>query len=482
MRVVTLQARLGSFRPPGVEREFERLYRRYVDDVHRYASHVLRDAADAEDVTQAAFVNALRALRRGEQPVKPRAWLIAIAHNECLRLFRTRSRRPQEVELDEGYVADTPVDGDAPSPEELRRALGQLSFNQRSALVMRELEGRSYAEIATALDVSVSAVETLLFRARRALREQLEGALTCGEAELALSKQLDRRLGADERASLRAHLRACSECARLARRQRAQRAALRSLGPLPLPASLTSVFGGGSSAGGFLAGGSALVGGTALKAAAILAGGAVATGVGLSAAQAGPGADRRTAAVQERVVTPAQQRPAAAMGALASLVGARAAGQEGLGATLGPGARQAQQDDASSAAGRKDVFAAAKQLAARQAEQRRRGNPPPQTETASPRAGSPAPAPAAATPRSRASDPPAPSVSIPPVSVPPVTVPPVTVPPVAVPPVKVPPVSVPVVPVQTPPIQTPPIQTPPVQLPPVQLPPVTVELPPIKLP
>jgi RNA polymerase sigma factor (sigma-70 family) len=468
MRVVTLQARLGSFRPPGVEREFERLYRRYVADVHRYATHVLRDAADAEDVTQAAFVNALRALRRGEQPLKPRAWLIAIAHNECLRHFRTRSRRPQEVELDEAYVADSPVDGDAPSPEELRRALGQLSFNQRSALVMRELEGRSYAEIATALDVSVSAVETLLFRARRALREQLEGALTCGEAELALSKQLDRRLGADERASLRAHLRACQECARLARRQRAQRAALRSLGPLPLPASLTSVFGGGSSAGGLLAGGSALVGGTALKAAAILAGGAIATGVGLSAAQAGPGPDRRAAAVEERVTAPAQQRPAVAIGALASLVGARAAGQEqGSGATLGPGARQAQRDEASSAAGRKDVSAAAKQLAARRAEQRRRRGGSPRTDTASPTTGSQLPATPAATPR----------VSVPSVSVPPVSVPPVTVPPVTVPPVKVPPVSVPAVPVQTPPVQTPPVQTPP-----VQLPPVTVELPPIKLP
>jgi RNA polymerase sigma factor (sigma-70 family) len=471
MRVVTLQARLGSFSPPGVEREFERLYRRYLADVHRYAAHVLRDAADAEDVTQAAFVNALRALRRGEQPLKPRAWLIAITHNECLRHFRTRSRRPAEVELDEAYVADTAPDGDVPSPEELRQALGQLSFNQRSALVMRELEGRSYAEIATTLEVSVSAVETLLFRARRALREQLEGALTCGEAELALSKQLDRRLGADERAGLRAHLRACTECSRLARRQRAQRAALRSLGPLPLPASLTSVFGGGSSAGGFLAGGSALVGGTAVKAVAILAGGAIATGVGLSAAQAGPGPDRRAAAVEERVVAPSQQRAAVAMGALASLVGASAAGQEqGAATTLGPGAGQLQHDEERAAAGRRDIRGAAKRLSGGLPVRSRGGD----DGAGAPRTTGGAP-PSATASTPRASVPATPAV--PPVSVPPVTVPPVTVPPVTVPPVTVPPVSLPAVPVQTPPVQTPPVQ-----LPPVQLPPITVELPPIKLP
>ena len=468
MRAVTLQARLGSFRPSGVEREFERLYRRHVADVHRYASHVLRDAADAEDVTQAAFVNALRALRRGEQPLKPRAWLIAIAHNECLRLFRTRSRRPQEVELDETYVADTPADGDAPSPEELRRALGQLSFNQRSALVMRELEGRSYAEIATALEVSVSAVETLLFRARRALREQLEGALTCGEAELALSKQLDRRLGSEERAGLRAHLRACQECARLARRQRAQRAALRSLGPLPLPTSLTSVFGGGSSGGGLLAGGSALAGGTALKAVAILAGGAVATGVGLSAAKAGPGPDRRAAAVEERVAATPQRRPAVALGALASLVGPSGATPvQGSAAAFGPGARQVQQDEESATPVGRDVRRAAKRVAGTRERGQRAGDQP--------TTGGAARTAPVSTPRPRVSAPAVPAV-------PPVSVPPVTVPPVNVPPVKVPPVSVPAVPVQTPPVQTPPVQTPPVQTPPVQVPPINVEIPPIKLP
>src|SRR5438552_16132292 len=120
-----------------VDRGFERLYRRHVADVYHYALAVLRNPADAED------------------------------------------------------VADRIADDEAPSAEDIRRALGQLAFNQRAALVMRELEGRSYADIAEILGVSAGAVETLLFRARRALREQLEGSLTCHQAELAISKQLD---------------------------------------------------------------------------------------------------------------------------------------------------------------------------------------------------------------------------------------------------------------------------------------------------
>jgi RNA polymerase sigma factor (sigma-70 family) len=342
-------ALLGSSSP---DREFERLYQRYVADVHRYALYVLRDGAEAEDVTQAAFLNALRAFRRGERPYKPRSWLLTIVHNECRRHFRTKSRRPAEVELDEGVTADLAPDEDVPTPEEIRRALGELSFNQRSALVMRELEGRSYAEIATTLDVSVSAVETLLFRARRAMREQLDGALTCGEAELALSRQLDKRLSSGETASLRAHLRACKECSRLARRQRAQRTVLRGLGPVPLPGSLTSLFGGGGTTGGVFAGGWAFGGGLALKAAAVLTGGAIATGVGMSAALAG--ADSAPALGD---LAPLQQAALAATGAPG--VDVASGGDQALGAGasgwlasgLGPYLAKLLGDDVEAAGG-----------------------------------------------------------------------------------------------------------------------------------
>ncbi len=175
-------------RPRAVDRSFERLYKKHVHAVYRYALAVLHNEADAEDVTQTTFMSAYRAFQRGERPERPHNWLIKIAHNVCRQRFRDASRRPQEVEFDESRAAATPDDSDVPSAGEIRRALGFLGFNQRAALVMRELEGRSYAEIAQILDVSVGAVETLIFRARRALREQLEGGLTCREAELTLSR------------------------------------------------------------------------------------------------------------------------------------------------------------------------------------------------------------------------------------------------------------------------------------------------------
>src|ERR671926_1399973 len=167
------------------DRAFEKLYRRHVGDVYRYALVVMRNPSDAEDVTQTTFMNAYRAFERGERPRAPQNWLIAIAHNVCRQRFRQSQRRPNEVELNE-QLAEAIVEEDAISAEDIRRALGHLAFNQRAALVMRELEGRSYQEIAEILGLTTSAVETLIFRARRALREQFEEGITCHEAELAI--------------------------------------------------------------------------------------------------------------------------------------------------------------------------------------------------------------------------------------------------------------------------------------------------------
>src|SRR5919201_1542610 len=132
---------------------FERLYRRYVKDVYHYALAMLRNPADAEDVTQTTFLNAYRAIQRGEEPLKPHNWLIKIAHNAARTRYARSTRRVSEGAL-----------------HALLDALGRLPLNQRGALVMRELEGRSYADIAETLGVSVPAVETLIFRARRSLK------------------------------------------------------------------------------------------------------------------------------------------------------------------------------------------------------------------------------------------------------------------------------------------------------------------------
>src|SRR5712691_5936182 len=145
---------------PRSDRSFERLYRRHVGDVYRYALAVMRNQPDAEDVTQTTFLNAYRAFARGERPEKAQNWLITIVHNVCRQRFRQAARRPHEVALSHN-VADEPVDDAAPKAQDIQRALSQLPFNQRAALVMRELEGRTYTEIAERLELSLSAVETL---------------------------------------------------------------------------------------------------------------------------------------------------------------------------------------------------------------------------------------------------------------------------------------------------------------------------------
>src|SRR3954451_23555084 len=286
---------------------FEKLYRQHVGDVYRYSLAVLGNPADAEDVTQTTFLNAYRAIHSGERPRKPAPWLRTIAHNVCRQRWRQASRRPHEVaELDEFAASAAAVEEepDAHSAADITRALQSLPFNQRTALVMRELEGRRQAEIARELDLSESAVEALLFRARRAMREQLESSITCGEAARAISRQLDRSLSREERSSLRAHLRSCEEYASFARQVRAQRGALKGLGAaVPLPASLLSWSAGGSGAAGVGAAATAVPAvGLGVKLVAGLVAAAVVAGAGVEGiSRLGSGGHGRTSSAADGV-------------------------------------------------------------------------------------------------------------------------------------------------------------------------------------
>nr|MBA3333014.1 zf-HC2 domain-containing protein [Actinomycetota bacterium] len=172
---------------------------------------------------------------------------------------------------------------------------------QRQAIVLREFEGRSYKEIAEILNVTVSALETLLFRARRSLAEELEHQLSCTEAQFAISQAADGRLGRKERRRLRVHLEECPDCAQFAQAQKRHRRALRGLVLVPIPVSLTlfrgfegsasaaalpavgagtaAAVGSGSAAG--VVGGGAFAGGVALKAAAVVTAAGIAGGVGV---------------------------------------------------------------------------------------------------------------------------------------------------------------------------------------------------------
>jgi len=147
------------------DRSFERIYRRHRREVYGSVLRDVRDPDEAEDVTQAAFLNAFRAMRRGDAPEKPRAWLLTIARNVVRRRARLRAERPQEVELDSDLLL-TLDDNEGSATEDIHAALLSLTDAQREAILLREIQGQSYAEISFELGLSLAAVEALIFRAR----------------------------------------------------------------------------------------------------------------------------------------------------------------------------------------------------------------------------------------------------------------------------------------------------------------------------
>jgi RNA polymerase sigma factor (sigma-70 family) len=291
-------------------REVDELYRRHGGEVYRYAYAVLGNHADAEDITQTTFLNAYRSLEQGVRPRKPSNWLLTIASNAIKQRFRHEQARPHQVELDD-RIAGSEVEDDGPTVGELLTALAKIPPQQRQAIVLREFEGRSYSEIAGILGVTTSALETLLFRARRSLAEELEHQLSCTEAQHAISRAVDGRLGRKERRRLRDHLVECPDCATFARLQRQHRSALRGLLLVPIPLSLTilkglqspgaataatvpataatgagvTALGAGGIGATTVTGGGLLAGGVALKAAAVVAAVSVAGGAAIGASK-----------------------------------------------------------------------------------------------------------------------------------------------------------------------------------------------------
>ena len=157
----------------------EELFTRHGRMVAGLCRLLVRDAAEAEDAAQQTFLSAHRALLNGSAPREPAPWLATIARNECRARARARMREPLLL----GDAEPSATSSDALS-EAIRRAdlaalwsaIDELPVPQREALLLREFGGLSYEELASALAVSQSAVESLLFRARRGLRERLSVA------------------------------------------------------------------------------------------------------------------------------------------------------------------------------------------------------------------------------------------------------------------------------------------------------------------
>jgi RNA polymerase sigma-70 factor (ECF subfamily) len=155
--------------------ELERLYEEHGGRVRAICLGLLRDRDEAEDAAQQVFLSALRSLHNGTDPRDAGAWLATIARHECW----ARARRPAVAPLHDGLhdlKAQDPSTSALSRAEldETWRSVAALPGRQREVLLLREVRGLGYDELAEGLELSRPSVRSLLMRARRTLRAELE--------------------------------------------------------------------------------------------------------------------------------------------------------------------------------------------------------------------------------------------------------------------------------------------------------------------
>jgi len=322
--------RLARMVTAGHDHAFATLYDRYRDVLVRYCRSLVRDDQDALDAFQTTMLNALRALREDRRSAPVRPWLFRIAHNESVSVLR---RRPASEPLDDRQVGSVDVQRTAEDREALAgllEDLGALTDHQRSALLLRELGGLGYDDVADALETTPLAARQAVFAARASLHDQREGReLPCAMVQRRLS-DADRR--AARTRAVRAHLRRCDDCrgfaSAIGRRRRA--AVLVPIPPAFASSGLLATILDGAGGTAASAGGGAVAAGVVAKAAVALSAAVVATGAAerprsgdgerVASASAGAAARPATAAARPAVTrtsTPAVTRRVATSSARA---------------------------------------------------------------------------------------------------------------------------------------------------------------------
>ena len=161
---------------------FETLVLEYEKNVYNIALRMTGNSEDAADMTQEAFIKAYNSLQSFRGDSKFSVWLYRIVSNVCLDFLRSKNRRPTvslSVKDDDGEDAQLDVADESQSPELLldrkltrdsvRRGLDSLPPDYRQILLLREIQGLSYDEIAQALSLEVGTVKSRIFRARKRL-------------------------------------------------------------------------------------------------------------------------------------------------------------------------------------------------------------------------------------------------------------------------------------------------------------------------
>jgi RNA polymerase sigma factor (sigma-70 family) len=249
--------RLARRAAGGEQRAFEEIYSRHHQALYRFCLAMVGNSQDAQDALQNTMVKALHALPGERRRIRLRPWLYRIARNESVEILR---KRRDSVELEDEVATAPGVTETAEARERLRTLLsdlGHLPERQRAALVMRELAGLGFDQIAAALGTSAAVARQTLYEARLSLRQLEAGReMRCADVMRELSDG-DGRV--TRRRDIRAHLRSCAEC-RAFRDEIAKRHEdLAALAPLPLAVSAGLLKGVlSSSTGGTMASASSL--------------------------------------------------------------------------------------------------------------------------------------------------------------------------------------------------------------------------------
>lgn len=256
--------RLAARAASGDRRAFERIYERYHQELYRFCLALVRNPQDAQDALQNTMVKVLRALPGETREIKLKPWLYRVARNESVEVLRKRHPN-EELSPEQGAAID--VAETAAVRERLATLLadvGQLPERQRAVLVMRELSGLDFDQIAASLGSTPAVARQTLYEARLGLRQREAGReMRCAEV-MRIVSDADGRV--TRRRDVQAHLRSCTECRAFRDGIDKRQQDLAALGPLPLAASsgvLAGVLGGGtggSAAGGGLAGSGAVAG------------------------------------------------------------------------------------------------------------------------------------------------------------------------------------------------------------------------------
>ncbi len=289
----------------GDEEAFRAIHDRYHKRLFAYTRQMLHGRQDAEDALQDVFVRAYAGLRASNHDLALRAWLFRVAHNRCIDELRRPVPPPPEVlQLVRGTVHDPLVEVDL--RESLRRLIEdirRLPDQQRSALLMRELAGMPYTDMATSLGISIGAVKSLLVRARVALAQAATARDTsCFLIREQLVEAHDQ--GIRPNANARKHMRDCVGCKSFRRELRGMSRQLAALSPAVGPLGIlakTLGFPGGAKGGAAGGGGLALLGGGATASAGGIAVGVNHVAALLVAAAATAGG---AAAIQHTITAP----------------------------------------------------------------------------------------------------------------------------------------------------------------------------------